>query len=183
MTPTIRHRLVGAALAVGCGVALALAGLAMAAPQRGHGLHGTFKVHFPKGHPASNAPCPPDEFCGVGALVGFGKATITITDETFDEIPGSSCFAVTREEEITPLSDVGTLVIDSSGTFCRPGGSGSSHASPNSYGGPGRWDLSYTVDGTHGSGVFAGAEGSGTERASSNGGVGVWHISGSLSLS
>ena len=172
----------GVIVSLACGMVLAFAGFAPAAQQSGRGLRGTFEVHFPKGHPASNAPCPPDQFCGVGRLVGFGKATITITDETFDEISGSPCFAVTREEVIAPTSGVGTLVIDSTGSFCRPGRSGDSHASPSSYGGPGRWDLTYTVDGAGSSGGFAGAAGSGTERASSNGGVGVWHIRGSLSL-
>jgi hypothetical protein len=178
--PVIMGALTTTALVVGASTALAAH--AESTGQDGQGLHGTFKVHFPKGHPASNAPCPPDEFCGVGRVVGFGESTITITDETFDEIDDSPCFAVTREEEIAPTSGVGTLVIDSSGTFCRPGRSGDSHASPSSYGGPGRWDLRYTVDETDSSGVFAGATGGGTERASSNGGVGVWHIRGSLSL-
>ena len=64
------------------------------------GLNGTFRVHFPKGHPASNAPCPTDVFCGVGELVGYGKATITILDETFTEIPDSPCLDTTRVEAI-----------------------------------------------------------------------------------
>jgi hypothetical protein len=173
-------RMAGTAGCLACSVSLAFASVGLAAGQGS--LQGTFKVHFPKGHPASNAPCPPDEFCGVGTLVGFGKSTITIVDETFEEINGSPCFAVTREEAIAPLSGVGTLVIESSGTFCRPGGSGDSHASSSSYGGPGRWDLTYTVNAAESTGVFAGATGTGTERATSNGGVGVWQIRGSLVL-
>ena len=179
---SVNARIAGGAAWLACSLSLVFGAVSLAAGQDGQGLRGTFEVHFPKGHPASNAPCPPDEFCGVGTVVGFGKSTITIIDETFDEIDGSPCFAVTREEAITPTSGVGILVIDSTGTFCRPGRSGESHASPSSYGGPGRWDLRYTVDGTDSSGVFGGATGGGGERASSNGGVGVWHIRGSLNL-
>jgi hypothetical protein len=34
-------------------------------------VRGTFSVQFPKGHAASNAPCLPEVFCGVGSLAGF----------------------------------------------------------------------------------------------------------------
>ncbi len=144
-------------------------------------LRGTFTIQFPKGHPASNAPCPVNEFCGVGSLAGFGPATITILEEIFNELPGSSCFAVTRVEQIDLLDGNGSLVFESSGTFCRPGGSGDSHASPSSYGGPGRWDLVFTVDGAQSTGIFAGASGGGTETMSANGGIGVWHLAGTIS--
>lgn len=146
-------------------------------------LRGTFSIQFPKGHPASNAPCPEDVFCGVGSLAGYGGATISILDESFDEIDGSTCLAVTRVEQIDLLSGDGSLVISASGTFCRPGGSGDSQASPSSYGGPGRWNLAFTVDGTTSTGVFAGATGAGTEVMDTNGGIGVWHLSGAIELS
>jgi hypothetical protein len=141
-------------------------------------LTATFTIHFPKGHPASNAPCDPQEFCGVGTLAGYGAATITIFEETFVEIPDSACFAVTRVEEIALLDASGTLVLESSGTFCGPGGSGDSSAGPSSYGAPGRWDLDYIVDGTESTGVFHGVSGAGSETMGANGGVGVWHLSG-----
>jgi hypothetical protein len=144
-------------------------------------LRGTFTIQFPQGHPASSAPCPDNEFCGVGSLAGFGPATITILEETFSELAGSSCFAVTRVEQIDLLDGSGSLVIESNGTFCRPGGSGDSHASPSSYGGPGRWDLAVTVDGEQSGGIFAGASGGGTETMSANGGIGVWHLTGTIS--
>jgi hypothetical protein len=163
-------------LALACMALAATAGAATRTP-----IRGTFEIHFPKGHEASNAPCPADEFCGVGSLAGYGAATITILDETFDEIPGSPCFAVTRVEQVDLLNGRGTLVIGSAGTFCRPGGSGDSHAGPSSYGGPGRWNLAFTVDGAQSTGVFAGASGNGTETMGANGGVGVWHLAGSLS--
>jgi hypothetical protein len=153
---------------------LAVAGPAAAA----NTLTATFTIHFPKGHPASNAPCDPQEFCGVGTVAGYGAATITILNETFDEIPDSPCFAVTRVEEIALLETTGTLVIESSGTFCRPGGSGDSHAGPSSYGAPGRWDLQFTAVGSDSTGVFHGASGAGTETMGANGGVGVWHLQG-----
>jgi hypothetical protein len=143
-------------------------------------LNGTFTVLFPKGHPASSAPCPPDAFCGVGSLVGYGQATITIDTEDFQPIPGSPCFAVMRTEEIAPTSQVGILVLDEHGTFCRPGGSGDSHASPRSYGSPGRFHLTYTIDGAASTGTFAGASGTGTTIMIVAGGVGVWTIRGSL---
>jgi hypothetical protein len=143
-------------------------------------LQGTFTIQFPKGHAASNAPCPADAFCGVGALAGYGTATITILDESVDEIAGSSCFAVTRVEQIDLLGESGSLVLDSTGTFCRPGGSDASHASPNSYGSPGRFDLTFTVNSDESSGAFAGATGAGTETMYVDGGIGVWHLTGTL---
>jgi hypothetical protein len=161
-------------------MALALAGTAGAASA---GLQGVFSVQFPKGHSASNAPCDPDAFCGVGQLTGFGKATVTILDETFDEIDGSPCFAVTRVESIDLLDGSGSLVLDSTGTFCRPGGSGDSNAGPSSYGGPGRFDLAYAVDGAASTGVFAAATGTGSEVMKVDGGIGVWQIAGSLDRS
>ena len=161
-------------------VALALAGTAGATSA---GLQGVFSVQFPKGHSASNAPCDPDAFCGVGQLTGFGKATVTILDETFDELDGSPCFAVTRVESIDLLDGGGSLVLDSTGTFCRPGGSGDSNAGPSSYGGPGRFDLAYVVDGAASTGVFAAAAGSGSEVMKVDGGIGVWQMAGSLDRS
>lgn len=143
-------------------------------------LNGTFTVLFPKGHPASNAPCPPDAFCGVGSLVGYGQATVTIDTEDFQRIPGSQCFAVTRVEEIAPTSQVGILVLDEQGTFCRPGGSADSHASRQSYGSPGRFDLAYTIDSDASTGIFATTSGSGTTIMTVAGGVGVWTIRGGL---
>ena len=161
-----------AALAIGVGSA--------AAQPAGGFLRGTFTIQFPKGHPASNAPCPADEFCGVGSLVGSGSATITILDESFEEIEGSPCFAVDRIEQIDLTDGSGSLVIESTGTFCRPGGSGDSHASAVSYGGPGRFKFVFTVNGGESSGVFAGATGGGEETMSVAGGIGVWRLSGSI---
>lgn len=155
-------------------------GVRAAAASPSTSLQGTFTIQFPKGHPASNAPCPDNEFCGVGSLAGYGAATITILDETFNEIPDSSCFAVTRVEQIDLLDGSGSLVIESSGTFCRPGGSGDSHAGPSSYGGPGRWDLTFAVDGAESSGIFECAAGGGAETMGANGGIGVWHLSGTV---
>ena len=116
-------------------------------------------MHFPKGHPASNAPCPEEVFCGVGDLVGYGPATISILEEEFGEIEGSPCLAVTRIQEVDLLNGQGSLVLDSNGTFCRPGGSEGSHASPTSYGSSGRWKLAFTVNGSESTGVFADAAG------------------------
>jgi len=161
-----------AALAVGVGPA--------AAQPTSELLRGTFTIQFPKGHPASNAPCPADEFCGVGSLPRFGPATIMILDESFEEIVGSACFAVDRVEQIDLIDGSGSLVIQSSGTFCRPGGSGDSHASPMSYGGPGRFAFVFPVNGAESSGVFAGATGGGDETMSVAGGIGVWRLSGGI---
>jgi hypothetical protein len=160
--------------------ALAFGSGAGAAPS---GLQAVFTVQFPKGHEASNAPCDPAAFCGVGEVTGFGQATVTILDETFDEIDGSSCFAVTRVEAIDLLDGSGSLVLDSEGTFCRPGGSGDSNAGPSSYGGPGRFDLAYTVDGIDSTGIFAAATGTGSEVMKVDGGIGVWQLAGSLDRS
>jgi hypothetical protein len=143
-------------------------------------LTGTFTIQFPKGHPASNAPCPPGSFCGVGSVTGYGPATITILDETFDEIAGSQSLATTRVAQVDLLDASGSLVIESAGTFCRPGGSGGSQASPSSYGSPGSFVLRFTVLGTQSSGTFAGASGSGTETMNVAGGIGVWHLAGSI---
>jgi hypothetical protein len=146
------------------------------------GLKGTFRVLFPKGHPASNAPCPPDEFCGVGRLVGYGKATITILDETFAEIPDSPCLEVTRVEAIDLIGSSDELILDEEGTLCPPGRSGGSHAGPNSYGHPGFFRLDYEINGGESSGLFAGASGTGHERFKSAGAVGLWRLSGDLTL-
>ena len=158
----------------------ALAGVGTAAASPASLLQGTFSIQFPKGHPASNAPCPSNVFCGVGSLALYGAATITILDESFNEIPGSSCFAVTRVEQIDLLDGSGSLLIESNGTFCRPGGSGDSHAGPSSYGRPGRWELDFVVDGAESTGVFADANGGGSESMAANGGFGVWHLAGSI---
>jgi hypothetical protein len=157
-----------------------LAATATANASQSSNLTATFTIQFPKGHPASNAPCDPDTFCGVGTVAGYGAATITILDETFDEIPGSSCLATTRLERIDLLDQTGSLVLEAAGTFCRPGASGDSHATPSSYGSPGRWDLQFAIVGAESTGAFAGAGGGGTERMSANGGIGVWHISGEV---
>jgi hypothetical protein len=178
-THASRHGFIGT-LAVLLSLTVALAYGASSAAAETAALRGTFTVQFPKGHTASNAPCPPEVFCGVGSLAGFGQATISILEEEFNEIEGSSCFAVTREEQIELRSGDGSLVIDASGTFCRPGGSGESHASPSSYGGPGRFRLSFTIDEIASTGVFANATGTGTEVMDVNGGIGVWHLSGAL---
>jgi hypothetical protein len=146
-------------------------------------FEGTFSVQFPKGHPASNAPCLPDAFCGVGSVAGYGAATITILDESFAEIPGSDCLAVTRTEEIDLTNGTGSLILDSSGTFCRPGGSGDSHAGPSSYGAPGKFTLSYTIDSADSTGIFAGVTGSGIETMTVAGGIGVWRLTGTLNTS
>jgi hypothetical protein len=143
-------------------------------------LTATFTIQFPKGHPASSAPCDPDSFCGVGTVAGYGAATITILDETFDEIAGSSCLAITRVERIDLLDESGSLVLESAGTFCRPGGSGDSQASPSSYGFPGRWDLQFDVVGAESTGIFAGVGGVGAETMSVAGGIGVWHLDGEI---
>jgi len=160
-------------------VALAFASTSAAASE-GTALRGTFTVQFPKGHTASNAPCSPEVFCGVGSLAGYGPATISILDETFNEVEVGSCLETTREEQIELLSGAGSLVIDGTGTFCRPGGSGESHAPPKSYGAPGRFSLLFDVNGGASSGIFAGATGTGTEVMNVNGGIGVWHLSGTL---
>ena len=162
-------------------VAATTSALSLAAPAHAQaGIQGSFTVHFPQGHPASNAPCPADAFCGVGDLAGWGAATITIEDETFDQIPDSDCLAVTRVEDVELLSGAGVLQIDSVGTFCRPGGSGGSRASDRSYGSPGIWTFAFVVDGGASTGAFAGAVGSGEERMVTAGGVGSWHLSGTL---
>jgi hypothetical protein len=161
-------------------MALALLGATATASASPSSLTGSFTVQFPKGHPASNAPCDPDTFCGVGVLVGYGAATITILDETFDEIANSPCLAVTRVESVDLLDGEGALVIESAGTFCRPGGSGNSHASPSSWGSPGRWNLQFEVVGAESTGVFAGAGGGGKETMDVNGGIGVWHLNGEV---
>jgi hypothetical protein len=157
-----------------------LAGASIANASQPSALTATFTIQFPKGHPASNAPCDPETFCGVGTVAGYGAATVTILDETFDEIPGSPCLATTRRERIDLLDGTGSLVLESTGTFCRPGGSGDSHASPSSYGSPGQWNLQFAIDGADSTGVFAEAGGAGAETMNANGGIGVWHISGEI---
>lgn len=145
-------------------------------------ITGSFSIQFPKGHPASNAPCPSGAFCGVGTLAGYGAATLTILDDTYTEVENSSCLEHTRVESIDLLDGSGSLVIESTGTFCRPGGSGDSHASSSSYGFPGQWTLTFTVIAAESTGVFAAATGAGTESMHASGGIGVWHLKGQLAL-
>ena len=172
----MRTSMLGAAALVAPILALAPSAPAVAEA----GVQGSFTIHFPQGHPASNAPCPADAFCGVGSLAGYGAATITIEDETFDQIPDSDCLAVTRVEDVELLSGAGVLELSSVGTFCRPGGSGGSMASDRSYGSPGTWTFTFTVDGDASTGAFAGAVGTGEESMVTAGGVGAWHLSGTL---
>jgi hypothetical protein len=166
--------LAASALAVATVVAGAPAAHAAAA------FEASFTIQFPKGHPASNAPCPEDAFCGVGNIAGVGAATITIEDETFDEIPDTACFAVTRTESVDLLDHSGSLVLLSVGTFCPPGRSGDSHSSDNSYGSPGKWTFAFTVDSASSTGSYVGATGAGTESMVTAGGIGVWHLEGNI---
>src|SRR3954453_10106035 len=170
----MRTSMLGAVALVAPVVALAGAEPAAAQP----GVQGSFTVLFPQGHDASNAPCPSNTFCGVGSLVGYGAATITIDNDSLDAIPGSDCLAVTKVEDIALLSGAGVLELSSVGTFCRPGGSGGSHASDRSYGSPGTWTFTFTVDGGASTGVFAGAVGSGVESMVTAGGGGLWALRG-----
>ena len=130
------------------------------------------------------APCagPPTSSAASARSSDSDRATITIVDESFEEIEGSECFAVDRIEQIDLIDGSGSLVLESTGTFCRPGGSGDSHASPMSYGGPGRFAFAFTVNGGESSGVFSGATGGGDETMSVAGGIGVWLLSGSIVL-
>lgn len=153
----------------------ALAGVPVGSPSAiaASMLHGSFRIHFPQGHPHSHGPCPADAFCGVGSLAGAGAATITILDETF-EPTDSGCFTVTRLEEVELVDGSGSLVLDENGTFCRPGGSGDSHAGPHSYGAPGQFDFTYVArDRT---GALGRAPDTGRVRMRVAGGVGVWHL-------
>src|SRR3954453_13973192 len=170
----MRTSLLGAVALVAPIVAFAGAEPAAAQP----GVQGAFTVHFPPGHEASNAPCPPDDFCALGRLGGYGAATLTIDHESFDAIPGSDCLAVTKVEDVALLSGAGVLELSSVGTFCRPGGSGGSHASDRSYASPGTWTFPFTVDGGASTGVFAGAVGSGVESMVTAGGGGLWALRG-----
>ncbi len=167
------------ALRVAVAVAVAIgAASAWAAPDR---LGGQFTIHFPKGHAATtSSACPPDSFCGDGSVAGLGRATISILEETFADIPASPCLRTTRIEEIVLTDGSGSLVLVEAGTFCRPGRSGDSHAAPTSYGNPGQWRMTYTIDAAASTGVFEGASGSGVVRFTSAGGVGAWHVSGGL---
>jgi hypothetical protein len=169
-------KFIAAALAVFA--LLAVAATASASPTGT--LNATFTIQFPKGHPASNEPCDPDSFCGLGTVAGYGPATITILDETYDEVADSSCLAVTWLQSIDLLDGSGSLVIEAVGTFCQPGGSGDSHASDLSYGNPGVFDFQFTILGEESTGVFAGATGGGAERFESAGGIGVWSLSGAI---
>ena len=160
-------------LAVAITFALAVVPVSTSSALAGPTLQGSFRVHFPKGHPHSNAPCPADAFCGVGSLAGAGAATITILDETFEPMD-NGCFAVTRLEEIDLVSGSGSVVLDESGTFCRPGRSGDSHANPFSYGAPGQFKFTYVA--TSQTGELRGTPHAGTIRMRVAGGVGVWHL-------
>lgn len=163
-------------------VVAGLACLVAASGATAASLNGSFSIQFPKGHVASNAPCSPDTFCGLGTLTGFGAATVTIIDDTYEPIAGTSCYAHTRVEEIALLDGRGTLVIEAEGTFCRPGGSGDSQAGRSSYGSPGVWQLTYNVVGTESTGIFADATGTGSESMRASGGIGVWHLAGTINL-
>ena len=173
-----RHRRLTRLVFIAAAALSLLVAVAPAGARPTDSLTATFTIHFPKGHPASNAPCDPDAFCGVGAVAGNGPATISILDETFDEVPGSQCLAVTRIERIDLLDGSGSLALEAAGTFCRPGGSGDSHASNSSYGFPGRFDLRFAVVGADSTGIYAAASGAGTETMDVDGGSGVWHLDG-----
>jgi hypothetical protein len=157
-------------------LALALGAPASAATA----IQGTFVIHFGRGSGASNAPCPSDTFCGVGKLAGFGPAIDTLDFTSFEEIEGTSCFAVTVTETITLLDGSGTLVLDEAGTFCSPGASGEAPLPPSNqnYGHPATMTTEFTVDTTASTGVFAGLSGSGTSSFVAAGDTAVWGPSG-----
>jgi hypothetical protein len=140
-----KHSLVMTAVA--CTFALA----APAASAQAQTFNGTYTDKFvgPHGSPQ----CPDDAFaCGTGTAAGFG----TFTDErVFDPASGTVLRTLT-------FSDGSTLTLDEDlVSFTGPGGSGSSHAGPNSEGHPGHYVFSWTI--TAGTGSFAGATGSGTD--------------------
>ena len=139
---------------------------------------GTLLIHWPL-KASQPFPCSGPGICGAGTLQGLGPVQITIDDEQFTPIPNSDCLSVVRTETVTVLDGSGTIVLDSTGTACPPGGSQNGPHS-NSFGNPFIWDLTFTVDGADSTGAYQGATGSGTERFQFAGATGLWLITGTI---
>jgi hypothetical protein len=173
----LRHRRhVRPWLFASCAVALALPASAAAATTS---FSGTLLIHLPP-KASQPFPCAGPGICGAGTLQGLGAVQITIDDEQFTPIPDTDCFYDQRTETIDVLDGSGTIVLDSTGIVCTPGASGGAPKSPNSYGNPAFFDLTFTVDGANSTGAYHGATGSGTDSFQFAGATGVWMLAGTI---
>ena len=175
----MRSRTWLSAAAAAAALGLGVPGVASAAT-----IHysGTLLIHGPlpffrDGRPTF--PCSGPGICGQGKLLGIGEVQIFIDDEEITPIPNTDCFSDQRSEMIDVLDGSGTIALNSSGTICPPGNSGSG-PHDNSYGNPLFFDLTTTVDGADSTGVYHGATGSGTERFQFAGATGAWMLAGTI---
>jgi hypothetical protein len=159
-----------------CAAGLALPASAAAASTS---FSGTLLIHLPR-TASQPFPCSGPGICGAGTLHGLGAVQITIDDEQLTEIPNSNCFDAQRTETITVLDGSGTIVLDSTGTACLPGASANAPDSPNAFGNPATYHLTFTVDAADSTGIYHGATGSGTDHFQFAGSTGVWRLAGTI---
>ena len=170
---------------IAAGSALMLAfGAAPASASTDINVSGMFTAHFPQAGQWKNVnDCPPDVFCGLGTLKGFGPAEIDVFDDNFAPIDGTNCLSFDKEDVVTLIGTNSTLVLVGTGTLCYPGNSGNvpTNFSNRDYGHPSFWTSNLKAVGAESSGIFAGVTGTVTETFKSAGGVGVWKLAGRIS--
>jgi hypothetical protein len=159
-----------------CAAGLALPGSAAASTTS---FSGTLLLHGPP-KATETFPCSGPGICGAGTLQGLGAVQITIDDEQITPIPNTDCFNDQRIETIDVLDGSGTIVLDSEGIICAPGGSLGAPGRSVSFGNPFFFDLTFTVDGADSTGAYQGATGSGTERFQFAGATGAWMLAGTI---
>lgn len=133
----------------------------------------SFDAHFRETFHRGNAPS------GVGAIVGYGKATETFS--AYDELHEGNCNTFFGNTVITLVSDPSsTLTTDESDFTCTPGASREAPNDPQSYGNPERGTGSFEIiDGT---GVFEGATGNGEVTVNIAGDIIVVDYEGTITL-
>jgi hypothetical protein len=127
---------------------------------------------------AASKPCS-HFLCGEGIVQGFGRATSTL-DVTSFEPTETNCDNITFHRVITLEEDGSTLDLTEEGVVCFPGNSSDAPGAQKSFGNPGTFEGTYTIEG--GSGVFAGAQGTGTSRLKAAGDSGHSTLSGTITL-
>lgn len=148
-------------------------------------LNGKFSAFFPKAGQQLNVyQCPTGVFCGIGRLEGYGPTEIDVFDDNFQPVAGTNCLSFDKEDDLVVLATGSTLVLVGSGMLCFPGNSGNEPPAPanQDYGHPSFWVSNLTLNGSRSTGVFAGASGTAVEDFTVAGGVGIWQVSGALSL-
>jgi hypothetical protein len=130
--------------------------------------------------PFKQCPTGGDNPCGVGRIMGLGKATERFVLEGEPE-EVDSCIHFMGTTTITLQDGSGSLLIAEEETECSPGNAGDAPGNQlHSFGNPAKAEGTWAVTG--GTGVFAGASGGGTLSFNAAGDALIIMYSGTISL-